>query len=86
MTTFNVRIWEIADWSKRKGRKKTRPYGVRWVTDTKQHSAWFVTKAMANSRRSELMQALRRGEPFDVESGLPLSEVKRRNSRSPIWT
>lgn len=85
ITTFNVRIWEIADWSKRKtkgGRKKTRPYGVRWVTDTKQHSEWFATKALANSRRSELMQALRRGEPFDVESGLPVSELKRRNSLS----
>ncbi|GAA1334472.1 hypothetical protein GCM10009660_12130 [Catellatospora bangladeshensis] len=56
-------------WSKRKtkdGRKKTRPYGVRWVTGTKQHSEWFATKALANSWWSELAQALRRGEPFDA--------------------
>ncbi|GAA1261867.1 integrase [Saccharothrix xinjiangensis] len=81
-TTFKVRFWELADWSKKRGKKKARPYGVRWVTDTKQHSEWFATKALANSRRSELMQAARRGEEFDVESGLPVSELKRRNSLS----
>ena len=84
-TTFKVRFWEIADWSKKKGKdgkRKARPYGVRWVTDTKAHSEWFGTKALANSRRSELMQAARRGEEFDVETGYPVSELKRRNSLS----
>jgi integrase len=83
-TTFKVRFWEIADWTKSKDKKKKkgRPYGVRWVTEHKPHSEWYSTKALANSRRAELMQAARDGEPFDVESGLPMNEVKRRNSLS----
>ncbi|PRX47072.1 phage integrase family protein [Prauserella shujinwangii] len=76
-TTFNVRFWEI-----QKKAKRRRPYGVRWVTDTQEHSEWFANKAQANSRRSELMRAARTGEPFEVRSGLPLSEVKRRDSLS----
>src|SRR5581483_1480625 len=84
ITTFKVRFWEIADWAKSKDKKKKkgRPYGVRWVTDGKSHSEWYSTKALANNRRSELMQAAREGEPFDVESGLPTTELKRRNSLS----
>jgi hypothetical protein len=35
-----------------------------------------------SERRSELMSATRAGEPFDVYSGLPVSEVKRRESSS----
>lgn len=83
-TTFKVRFWEIADWAKSKDKKKKkgRPYGVRWVTEHKSHSEWYSTKALANSRRAELMQAARDGEPFDVESGLPVVELKRRNSLS----
>ena len=82
--TFKVRFWEIADWAKSKDKKKKkgRPYGVRWVTERKSHSEWYATKALANSRRSELMQAAREGEPFDIDSGLPATELKRRNSLS----
>lgn len=83
-TTFKVRFWEIADWTKSKDKKKKkgRPYGVRWVTEHKPHSEWYSTKALAHSRRAELMQAARDGEPFNVESGLPVAELKRRNSLS----
>jgi hypothetical protein len=78
-TTFKVRFWEIADWTKSKDKKKKkgRPYGVRWVTEQKPHSEWYSTKALAHSRRVELMQAARDGEPFDIESGLPMAELKR---------
>jgi len=51
-TTYKVRLWEIAHW-----KQKARPYGVRWVTEGKHHSEWYLTKALANSRRSQLMQA-----------------------------
>jgi integrase len=83
-TTFKVRFWEIADWAKTKDKKKKkgRPYGVRWVTEHKPHSEWYATKALAHSRRAELMQAARDGESFDVESGLPVTELKRCNSLS----
>ncbi|GAA3786160.1 hypothetical protein GCM10022206_27680 [Streptomyces chiangmaiensis] len=40
------------------------------------HGDTFTTSALAESRRSELWQAMnRRGEAFEIESGLPESEV-----------
>ena len=63
-TTYQVRFWEIQN---KKGRP--RPWGVRWITGPREHSEWYATKALANSRRSDLMQAMRQGEPFDVVNG-----------------
>lgn len=41
------------------------------------HGDTFTTSALAESRRSELRQAMnRRGEAFEIESGLPESEVR----------
>lgn len=76
-TTFKVKFWEI---KKRAGRK--RPYAVRWLTDKREHSEWYATKALATSRLSELAKAARDGEPFDVDTGLPVSELRQRNSLS----
>jgi hypothetical protein len=76
-TTFQVRFWEIQH---KKNRR--RPYGARWITEHQEHSEWFVNKAQASSRRSALMAAARKGEAFDIVSGLPMSEVKRQNSSS----
>ncbi len=73
-TTYEVRFWEIKTLKSGK-----RRYGVRWVTGPQRHSRYYETKALANSRRSELMQAARRGEAFDIDSGLPASELKQRN-------
>jgi integrase len=76
-TTYEVRFWEIKTLKSGK-----RRYGVRWVTGPERHSRYYETKALANSRRSELMQAARRGEAFDIESGFPVSELRRRNAVS----
>lgn len=75
--TFNVRFWSIQHKKKRR-----RPYGVRWVTDGQEHSEWFSLKVQADARRSDLMQAARRREPFDVVTGLPESEYRERNAKS----
>src|SRR5882762_1752596 len=75
--TLKVRIKAV---QKKPGRR--RPYGVRWHTDWKEHSEWFPTKPLAERRRSDLMQATRQGEAFDIESGLPESELAKRDSRS----
>lgn len=76
-TTYEVRFWEIK--ALKSGKRR---YGVRWVTGSERHSRYYATKAHANSRRSELMQAARRGEAFDIDSGLPVSELKQRNAMS----
>ncbi|MGQ0480591.1 MAG: hypothetical protein ACT4O0_06115 [Pseudonocardia sp.] len=73
-STYKVRFWEV------RKRNRARPYDVRWLTEGREHSESFVTKALANARRSELMQAARRGEAFEIASGLPVSEVRRKSS------
>lgn len=78
-TTYKVRFWEIAHW-----KQKSRPSGVRWVTEGRPHSEWFVTKALANSRRSQLMQAARAGEAFDVATGRPASEMQRKSAATLV--
>lgn len=75
--TFKVRFWAIQH---KKSRR--RPYGVRWITEGHEHSAWFTLKVQADARRSDLMQAARRGEPFDITTGLPESEYRALNAKS----
>ncbi|CAG6397441.1 site-specific integrase [Streptomyces cocklensis] len=56
--------------------RKARPYRLRWVVANQVHGNTFTTSALAESRRSELWLAMKRGEAFHVESGLPESEVR----------
>jgi integrase len=76
-TTLKVTFGEI-----QKKTSRRRPYGVRWYTNSQEHSEWFLTKPLAERRRSDLMQAARRGEAFDVDTGLPESELTKVNSRT----
>ncbi|WHM30770.1 tyrosine-type recombinase/integrase [Streptomyces sp. BPPL-273] len=70
--SFDVKLWKVS----RTGRK-SRPWRLRWVVAGRVHGATFTTSALAESRRSELWQAMnRRGEAFEIESGLPESEVR----------
>lgn len=75
--TYQVRVWAL---KQTKGRR--RPWGVRWVTAGKEHSEWFTTKALAESFRTDLIKAQRTGEPFDVETGLPTSLMRRERART----
>ncbi|EDY47072.1 integrase [Streptomyces clavuligerus] len=58
-------------------RSKSAPYQIRWVVAGDVKYASFATYTLADNRRSEILQAMRRGESFDIESGLPESEVRR---------
>ena len=74
-TSFDFHPWKI---QARKGRKT--PYRVRWVVAGRQFGNSFVTMALAESFRAQLITAARKGEGFDTDSGLPESmERKRRN-------
>ncbi|MFF9035022.1 tyrosine-type recombinase/integrase [Streptomyces sp. NPDC014892] len=68
----DVRVWGIS-----KVRSKSAPYQLRWLVAGNRCYASFATSTLADNRRSELRQAMRRGEAFDVESGLPESEVRQ---------
>lgn len=69
--SFDVRLWKVT-----KTGREARPYRLRWVVGGRVHSATFATSALADSRRSELRQAMRRGEAFHVDSGVPESEKR----------
>lgn len=76
-TTYQVRFWTLKHVKDRR-----RPWGVRWVTGGEEHSEWYVTKALAESFRAELVRAARAGEAFEVDSGLPLSVSRQRSART----
>ncbi|KUO15270.1 hypothetical protein AQJ91_42670 [Streptomyces dysideae] len=67
--TFDVRIYSI----ERRERANGYTYKVVWKVDTKKHSKTYPTRALADARRSELMTAVKRGEPFSFVTGLPIS-------------
>jgi integrase len=79
--THQVRFWEIKTMKPdSNGKLRKRPYGVRWVTAGREHSEWFVTKALAKAHLAKLVQAANKGEAFDVGSGLPESMYRELHS------
>ncbi|UGQ10040.1 tyrosine-type recombinase/integrase [Yinghuangia sp. ASG 101] len=72
--TFKVRIWAVRQ---RKDRGQTSAE-VLWKVGANRCQETYATKTLADGRRSDLLQAVNRGEPFDELSGLPMSEARRR--------
>jgi integrase len=76
--SYEVRLWKIG-----KTNSKSNPHHVRWTVAGGVKSATFPTGALADSFRSELLQAMRRGQGFEVVTGLPESKLRERQpSRS----
>lgn len=78
-TTYDVRIWNIRVY---RGKRRTTYY-VRWTVAGYEKKKPFGSRALADSFRSELMAAARRGEAFDADSGLPVTS--QRASRDLSW-
>ncbi|MEV5747170.1 tyrosine-type recombinase/integrase [Actinoallomurus sp. NPDC052308] len=77
-TTRDVRRpWKIG-----KAKSKTKPHMVRWVVAGEVFTSTFATFALADGFRSELIQAMGRGEEFDVATGLPQSMLKIKKANS----
>ena len=64
-------------------RRKGNSYRVRWVVAKQRKEKTFRNVKLADSFRSELVAAARKGEPFIIESGLPLSMMPR--TVGPTW-
>lgn len=73
--SHEIRIHELAD-----RRNRGRGYGVRWTVAGRRFSKWFTYRAQADSYRSGLIQALRRGEGFDASTGQPESVARQRQA------
>ena len=65
VTSFDVRVFAIR---RRPGRKV---FEVRWRVAGRDRSRSFMTRALADSYRSELVRAARRGLAFDPANGEP---------------
>lgn len=68
-TSYDVRIYKILTY---RGSRKTS-YTVRWMVAGKPFREPFGTSALADSFRSELVSAARRGEAFSLATGRPIS-------------
>ncbi len=68
-TTYDVRVWAVT----RRKRRDSPSYRVRWVVAGKEWHDTFPTRALADSFRSDLVSATRRGEAFLVATGRPVS-------------
>ncbi|MFI2350374.1 tyrosine-type recombinase/integrase [Streptomyces sp. NPDC019443] len=68
-TTYNVKIWKTSVY---RGKRKSS-YTVRWELEGREWRQPFATSALADSFRSELVSATRRGEAFSLTTGRPVS-------------
>lgn len=76
--SYDVRIWKTEQYSGPRG----TTHKVRWAVAGQRRKKSFRTKALADSFRSELVSAQRKGEAFAVETGLPISIVRRESEMS----
>lgn len=78
-TSFKVKIWAI---QQRPGRSPR----VRWMVDGRQppFGEAFANVTLADSFRSELITAQRKGEAFDTETGLPVSMLRQRQQDAEL--
>ncbi|MFD1940063.1 hypothetical protein ACFSKW_52265 [Nonomuraea mangrovi] len=84
-TSYKVKFWDIRINTRNDGNgKKPRivSHTVRWTVGNREKSSTFKTKGLAESFLSELRQAARNGEAFELESGLPASMARAKNART----
>lgn len=95
MKSVKVRIWAIrtnyTTASKKNaatttGKRRARSHTVRWIVGTAEHSATFAHTGLAETFRTDLLQAARAGEPFDTTTGLPDSLAPARGIDTEIPT
>ncbi|MFI5545595.1 hypothetical protein ACIA6E_17675 [Streptomyces sp. NPDC051815] len=68
-TTYDVKLWKTSVYE---GKKKTT-HTVRWELADKEWRKPFATGPLAESFRSGLVTAARKGEAFSLSTGLPVS-------------
>ena len=81
-TTYKVRIHKTDVYKSRK-KNGSNTYWVRWEVDGKRFKEPFKHSALAESFRSDLVAASRRGEAFRHIDGLPVSAA--RNGADMTW-
>lgn len=72
-SSFKVKVRKIRVYE---GMRKTS-YTVRWVVNGRTFQETYDGEKLAEGRHAELLSKQRRGEAFDVERGLPVTELAR---------
>jgi hypothetical protein len=67
VSRFDVSVYAI-----RRRRDRRRPFEVRWRAAGRARSRSFLTRALAESYRAELVRAARQGLEFDPATGEPV--------------
>ncbi|MGL5826656.1 MAG: tyrosine-type recombinase/integrase [Nocardioides sp.] len=78
-TTYDVTVFKTSPVAGSNG----KAYRVRWRVATNRKSETFHTSKLAESFRAGLLTAARKGEAFDLDTGLPVSMRPRREG--PTW-
>lgn len=78
-TSYDVKVWKIQSRYKTNNQGKRVParYVVRWQVGSERLDSSYRNRAQADSFRAELLAAARRGEPFDAETGKPISHTPK---------
>ncbi len=76
MNAFDVRIHMM-----RRRKNKRRPFEVRWRVAGRDKSKSFLTRALADSYRAELIRAARQGMEFDPATVVTASGYTHRRHR-----
>src|SRR5690242_11198148 len=72
-TTYDVRIWKTEVYEG----KSLKTYRVIWWVGKHRFKKGHRQATAAESFRSELITAHRKGEAFDIKTGLPVSKLRR---------
>ena len=71
-TTYDVNVWSIRE----NVGTTAKTYSVRWKAGSRRWKTTFKTAALADSFRSDLLSAARKGEAFDTSTGRPVSMLR----------
>ena len=76
--SYKVNFWKTEIYE---GKKKTTYY-VRWSVETNKNDfkERFTSSSLAESFRSDLVSAARKGEPFHITKGLPASMLREKKA------
>jgi integrase len=86
--TYDVRVWGIRKIPAAQGKMK---HQVRWIVAGKVRYQTFDGSALANGHQAKLRTAANEGQPFDIDTGLPLSmvpkekEAEAQEDLGPTW-
>ncbi|MFD0347927.1 tyrosine-type recombinase/integrase [Kitasatospora aburaviensis] len=79
--------YKVTFWDHRHRPDRRKPWMVRWTVNGREFSESYLTKTQADGRKAELLVAAASHQPFDTETGLPLTELRRRQEEqnSVTW-